>query len=177
MKLHLNKLIVDIKIDPSPAPANTASTSEGACGRARTSVFRTRRSRLRFGSNSTRSPNSARAKALRVSAPSSAVAESLQPFDTRADLTPQTGQRAVLTPHHVVAQRAQASIGRLDERLAQAKADGLMTFFNSQYISSPRFSISPCPAPSGFTTTPMSSFTGSPSSMERLCAIRTRLRE
>jgi len=62
-----------------------------------------------------------------------AVAESLQPFDTRADLTPQTGQRAVLTPHHVVAQRAQASIGRLDERLAQAKADGLMTFFNSQY--------------------------------------------
>ena len=106
-----------------------------------------------------------------------AVAESLQPFDTRADLTPQTGQRAVLTPHHVVAQRAQASIGRLDERLAQAKADGLMTFFNSQYISSPRFSISPCPAPSGFTTTPMSSFTGSPSSMERLRAIRTRLRE
>jgi hypothetical protein len=38
-----------------------------------------------------------------------------------------------VTEHHVMVARARASIERLDERLARAKADGLMTFFNLQY--------------------------------------------
>jgi len=38
-----------------------------------------------------------------------------------------------MTEHSVMAQRAQASVERLDERPAKAKGDGLITFFNSQY--------------------------------------------
>jgi hypothetical protein len=38
-----------------------------------------------------------------------------------------------LTEHHQMIARSRAAVERLDERLARAKADGLLRFFNADY--------------------------------------------